>query len=71
MKFKMVDIGMFKLPGVVIEKNEDEDDLLRGILDEVREWTSEHKIGKEINCDKNIWMFKNDNQRNFFIMRWG
>ena len=72
MKFDMVEIGMFRLPGIVIQEDE-ENKVTEEQLTNLREWASEDPKarGKEINPSKNIWMFKNDKQRNYFIMRWG
>jgi hypothetical protein len=72
MKFDMVEIGMFNLPGIVIQDDE-ENKVSATQLQELREWANEDPKarGKEINEHKRIWMFKNDKQRNYFIMRWG
>lgn len=69
MEVKMVELGLFRLPGIVIEENEDEK-LSLETLTEMREWSKEHKCGQEINPNKMIWSFKNEKQRNFFLMRW-
>lgn len=69
MEVKMVELGLFRLPGLVIEDTEEETLSLETIL-EMREWSKTYNCGKEVNANKKIWSFKNEKQRNFFLMRW-
>lgn len=69
----MVEVGMFRLPGLMIAKDEDEDaqPVSEETFSQIREWCVQHKCGKEINETKHVWMFKKEKERNFFLMRWG
>jgi hypothetical protein len=69
MIFKSVEIGLFKLPGLVIQP-ELEEKISEEFKEQLREWSKEHNIGKEINSTKNWWQFKSESERNFFIIRW-
>jgi len=72
MKFEMVEVGMFRLPGLMIEEDE-ENPIPEAAIEEMREWANidPKKHGKEINPKKKLWAFRNEKQRNYFIMRWG
>jgi len=72
MKFKTIEVGIFRLPGLMIEEDE-EHPIREEDLTEMRAWAAEDpkKHGKELIPAKNIWAFKNDKQRNYFIMKWG
>ena len=72
MKFNMIEVGLFRLPGVVVMPNEDEDapPIPESTFEEMRAWAEQHKCGKEVNEGKHIWMFKKEKERNFFLMRW-
>lgn len=65
MEVKLVEVGLFKLPGLIIET-----DISNERLEEMRDWAKEHKTGREIDVDRKMWVFRNEKQRNFFIMRW-
>ena len=72
MKFEMVEIGMFRLPGLMVV-DDDENPVREEDIVAMREWAAEDpkKHGKEVIQEKRVWAFKNEKQRNYFIMRWG
>ena len=61
---KNCEVGIFRLPGLVFEKNQLSEDLLK----EMKEWAQEHKCGKLMT--ETLWSFKNEGQREWFILRW-
>lgn len=66
METKFVETGIFRLPGLVIES-----EITDEVYNQMIEWSKENNIGRVLNQDKKIWSFRNEKQRNFFIMRWG
>jgi hypothetical protein len=65
MKFKTCEVGLFRLPGVVFDK-ESMTDLL---MTEIDEWAeSEQGTGKRMT--EILWSFKTESQRDWFILRW-
>lgn len=64
MKIKTCDVGLFRLPGIVLDKEEVNDEKLL----EIEAWA------KETNCGKRmtdlLWSFRNEKQRDMFILRW-
>jgi hypothetical protein len=61
---KTVQCGIFKLPGLSFDKEEMTDEL----RDEMIEWSISSKCG--IFMTDRLWSFKNEGQRDFFILRW-
>lgn len=68
----MVEVGLFRLPGVIINDTED-DPINESVITEMRLWANNDpkKHGKEMCTARRLWAFKNEKQRNYFIMRWG
>lgn len=65
MKFKTCEVGLFRLPGVVFEKESMSDELMA----ELDEWAaSEQGTGKRMT--EVLWSFKTESQRDWFILRW-
>lgn len=68
MKLKTCEVGLFRLPGIVIEA-EEEEVITEEQLNEIDEWSkSESGTGKRM-TDK-LWSFKTEAQRDWFILRW-
>ena len=68
MKLKTCEVGLFRLPGILIAPDEDEI-ITEEKLNEIDDWSkSEQGTGKRMN-DK-LWSFKTEAQRDWFILRW-
>jgi hypothetical protein len=64
MKITTVDVGLFKLPGVVLDREElNEERLL-----EIQTWCMEHNCGKQMTDI--MWSFKKASHRDLFILHW-
>ena len=63
-KWELCEVGMFRLPGIVYEE---------GALTE-EEHQARVEWAKTCNCGKpmtdRLWSFRNQNQRDMFILRW-
>lgn len=65
MKMKTCDVGLFRLPGVVIDKEEATEDKIK----EMDEWAqSAQGVGQRMT--ETLWSFKKDSQRDWFILKW-
>ena len=68
MKLTKCEVGMFKLPGIVVSANEDEE-LTPEQLQEIEEWSdSEQGTGKRMT--DTLWSFRKESQRDWFVLRW-
>jgi hypothetical protein len=61
---KNVEVGMFRLPGVVFEKGELDDELQLEMI----AWAKEEGVG--MSMTENLWSFKKEAHREWFILRW-
>lgn len=61
---KNVEVGMFRLPGLAFEKGQLTDELLMEML----AWAKEEGVG--MNMTENLWSFKKEAHREWFILRW-
>lgn len=70
MKITSVEVGMFKLPGVVIERPKDwSDEFWREKQAEMDAWSlSDQGTGKRMT--ETLWSFKKESQRDWFILKW-
>lgn len=70
MKLKTCEVGMFKLPGIVVERPEDwSDELWQKTQNEMDEWaSSEQGVGKRMT--ETLWSFRKESQRDWFILKW-
>lgn len=71
MKLKTCEVGMFRLPGIIIENGEEEDspDITEEQLTEIETWSkSEQGTGQRM-TDR-LWSFRTESQRDWFILRW-
>ena len=65
MKIKTCEVGLFKLPGIVLDKEE----ITPELLDEMDLWLlSEQGCGMKMT--DLLWSFKTEAQRDWFILRW-
>lgn len=71
MKLKTCEVGMFRLPGIIIENGEEKDspDITEEQLTEIETWSkSEQGTGQRM-TDR-LWSFRTESQRDWFILRW-
>ena len=69
MKLKTCEVGLFRLPGVVIEHDKEiGDSEMKRRLDEAEKWSKETNCGKRMT--DYLWSFRNEKQRDMFILRW-
>jgi hypothetical protein len=61
---KNVEVGMFKLPGIVFERGE----LTPELELEMVIWAKEEGVG--MSMTENLWSFKKEAHREWFILRW-
>ena len=70
-KLEKCQVGMFKLPGLVVclqgEENQDEP-LSEEIFNEIQDWCKTNRCGKPMT--QKLWSFKNETQRDMFILKW-
>jgi hypothetical protein len=65
MKMETCEVGMFRLPGVVLDKEEVTEDNLH----EMDKWRqTEQGVGTRMT--DLLWSFKTEAQRDWFILRW-
>ena len=62
-ELKQVKVGLFKLPGLTFPKDLDET-----IVEEMLAWVKENHCGTCMG--PRLWSFKNEAQRDWFILRW-
>jgi sigma54-dependent transcription regulator len=61
---KNVEVGMFRLPGVVFERGEVTPELELEMI----AWAKEEGVG--MSMTENLWSFKKEAHREWFILRW-
>jgi hypothetical protein len=59
---------MFRLPGLVI-KPEAEETVDAELLNKMEEWCKS-ELGKGMRMTDNLFSFRNEKQRDWFILRW-
>ena len=68
MKLTKCEVGMFKLPGIIISAEKDEE-LKPELLEEIEQWSlTEQGTGKRMT--QTLWSFRKESQRDWFILRW-
>ena len=60
---KNVEVGMFKLPGLVFERGE----LPPELNEEMIAWAKEEGVG--MSMTENLWSFKKEAHREWFVLR--
>ncbi len=68
MKLKTCEVGMFRLPGVVIEA-EDEETITEEQLKEMEDWCNS-EFGTGMRMTGKLFSFRKESQRDWFILRW-
>lgn len=68
MKLTQCEVGMFRLPGLVITPEEGEE-LKEEHLKEMEEWCNS-EFGKGMRMTDTLFSFRKESQRSWFILRW-
>ena len=68
MIFKTCEVGMFRLPGLVIE-SEEEETISEESLKEMEDWCN-CEFGKGMRMTERLFSFRKESQRDWFILRW-
>jgi hypothetical protein len=68
MKLKTCEVGMFRLPGLVIEAEEDEV-ITEEQLKEMEDWCNS-EFGTGMRMTDKLFSFRKESQRDWFILRW-
>ena len=68
MIFKTCEVGMFRLPGLVIEP-EEEETISEESLKEM-EACCNSEFGKRMRMPERLFSFRKESQRDWFILRW-
>jgi hypothetical protein len=65
MKIETCEVGMFRLPGIILDKEE----MTEAKLNEIDKWRlTEQGVGTRMT--DLLWSFKTESQRDWFILRW-
>jgi len=64
MKFERCEVGMFRLPGLTINREGYDPELHKQQV----EWARENNCGMPMT--EYLWSFRNEKQRDWFILRW-
>jgi len=68
MIFKTCEVGMFRLPGIVIEA-EEEELITEDRLKEMEDWCNS-EFGTGMRMTDKLFSFRKESQRDWFILRW-
>lgn len=68
MKFKTCEVGIFRLPGVVVEDSEEEK-VTEAHLKEMEDWCNS-EFGKGMRMSERLFSFRKESQRDWFLLRW-
>ncbi len=68
MKLKTCEVGMFRLPGIVIEA-EEEETISEEQLKEMEDWCNS-EFGTGMRMTGKLFSFRKESQRDWFILRW-
>lgn len=61
---KQVEVGPFRLPGLVFEKEQISPEL----LEEMQAWAKAEGVG--MSMTERLWSFKKEAHREWFVLRW-
>jgi hypothetical protein len=68
MILKTCEVGMFRLPGLTVEA-EEEETITEEQLKEMEEWCN-GEFGKGMRMTDKLFSFRKESQRDWFILRW-
>ncbi len=71
MKMKTCEVGMFRLPGIIIENDDDENatPVSEEQLKEMEDWCNS-EFGSGMRMTDRLFSFRKESQRDWFILRW-
>ena len=71
MKLKTCEVGMFRLPGILIEDDEGDDvtEVTEQELKEMEDWCNS-EFGTGMRMTERLFSFRKESQRDWFILRW-
>ncbi|NDG30591.1 hypothetical protein EB118_11040 [bacterium] len=71
MKLKTCEVGMFRLPGIIIEDDNDENKtkVSEEQLKEMEEWCNS-EFGTGVRMTDRLFSFRKESQRDWFILKW-
>jgi hypothetical protein len=70
MKLKTCEVGMFKLPGIIVERPEDwSDEHWQQTQEEMDSWVASEQ-GTGTRMTEYLWSFRKESQRDWFILKW-
>jgi hypothetical protein len=71
MKLKTCEVGMFRLPGVIVEDDNDENKtkVSEEQLKEMEEWCNS-EFGTGVRMTDRLFSFRKESQRDWFILKW-
>ena len=72
MKLTKCEVGMFKLPGILIENDDDDENKISVTEDQLKEmedWCNS-EFGKGMRMTERLFSFRKESQRDWFVLRW-
>lgn len=63
-RMKNVEVGPFKMPGIVFEKGQ----LPAELLEDMKHWAEAEGVG--MSMTERLWSFKKEAHREWFVLRW-
>lgn len=71
MILKTCEVGMFRLPGVIVEDEDDENTtaVSEEQLKEMEDWCNS-EFGTGMRMTERLFSFRKESQRDWFILRW-
>ena len=68
MKIVNCEVGMFRLPGVIIEAEQDET-ITEDQINQMEDWCNS-EFGTGMRMTDKLFSFRKESQRSWFILRW-
>jgi len=68
MKIVNCEVGMFRLPGVIIEAEQDET-ITEDQIKQMEDWCNS-EFGTGMRMTERLFSFRKESQRDWFILRW-
>lgn len=72
MKLTKCEVGMFKLPGILVENDDDDENKISVTEDQLKEmedWCNS-EFGKGMRMTERLFSFRKESQRDWFVLRW-
>lgn len=69
MKLKTCEVGMFRLPGIIVEAEEEEETISEEQLKEMEDWCNS-EFGTGMRMTDKLFSFRKESQRDWFVLRW-